>query len=86
MDNSCFLFAETLKVFFYESTNPNDFYHSIDNDFRYFPMEINCCKLLDTLGTIMDHLKRGCRSFQLFFIDFQLFYFLTRIILDLILI
>jgi hypothetical protein len=29
----------------------------------------------------MDHFeRRGCRWFQLFFIDFQLFYFLTRII------
>ena len=27
-----------------------------------------------------DHFERGCRWFQLFFIDFQLFYFLTRII------
>ena len=29
-----------------------------------------------------DHFERGCRWFQLFSIDFQLFYFLTRIILD----
>ena len=30
----------------------------------------------------MNYFERGWRWFQLFFIDFQLFYFLTRIILD----
>ena len=30
----------------------------------------------------IDHLKRGCRWFQIFYIDFQLFYFITRIIPD----
>ena len=62
-------------------------------DFSYFPLEKNCWKLPDTVKTgqwtqseqVNGHsqnrsFKRGCRWLQLFFIDFQLFYFLTIII------
>jgi hypothetical protein len=50
-------------------------------DFSYFPLERNCQKLLDTVQVKKNGpFERGCRWFKLFFIDFQLFYFLIRII------
>ena len=50
-------------------------------DFNYFPLK----KIFESCRTWSEQVKngpfgRGCRLFQLFFIDFQIFYFLTRII------
>jgi hypothetical protein len=48
-------------------------------DFSYFSLERNCRKSLNNVRTGQKWtIWKGCRSFQLFFIDFQLFYFLTR--------
>ena len=50
-------------------------------DFSYFPLKTVSRRLLDTVRTGKnDHFERGCKWFQLFFIDFSYFIFLTRII------
>ena len=51
------------------------------NDFSYFPLKQKFWKLQDTVGKDLKWpFWKGRRWFQLFFIDFQLFYFLTGII------
>ena len=58
---------------------------SYSTDFSFILVERNCRKLLDTASQNRSKsrsFERGCRWFQLFYIDFQLFYFLTRIITD----
>ena len=68
----------------------DEFFFSYLTDFSYFPLERNCRKLLNTVRTgqkwtqseqiTNGPFERWCRWLQLFFIDFQLFYFLTRIV------
>jgi hypothetical protein len=48
-------------------------------DFSYFPLS-EIAESCRTQSEQVKNVKRGCRWFQLFFIDFQLFYFLARII------
>ena len=62
--------------------NRDDFLSYL-TDFSHFILERNCRKLLDTVRTGQNGpFERGCRWFQIFFMGFQLFYFLTRIIPD----
>jgi hypothetical protein len=57
------------------------FFFQLFNWFQLFSSEFFFWMFQDTIRTGgNDHFERGCRWFQLFFIDFQLFYFLTRII------
>jgi len=49
-------------------------------DFSYFPLKSQNVAVYSQNISKLISFKGGCRRFQLFFVDFQLFYFLTRII------
>ena len=74
-----------LFIFIVEISHRGDFFPQLLNWFQFY----SCGeKLPKVVGHSQPEqvkngaFERGCRWFQLFYIDFQLFYFLTRIITD----